>query len=35
MKQLQSLEAEQMEKLKQIAAKLQSRISTLEQIKKQ
>jgi hypothetical protein len=34
-KQLQSLEAEQMEKLKQIAAKLQSRISTLEQIKKQ
>ena len=33
-KQLQSLEAEQMEKLKQIANRLQSRISTLEQIKK-
>jgi hypothetical protein len=33
-KQLQSVETEQMEKLKQIATQLQSRITTLEQIKK-
>jgi hypothetical protein len=35
MKHLQQVQAEQAEKLKQIAARLQSQIATLEQIKKQ